>query len=328
MAIMIPDEIWAVSRTNNKKEDLSYMCAVERTKVGDVNSATSRNQRTGMSWAGKDSDGGKYYDNIPIKGIYIGDSVERWTTSNKLFRVADPRGFVVEVHTGNIATLLHHTTVINGVVQDECIWARENGAHVILPINSTPYTNAIKKIDSVQQALKLGDLAPGDRVTLFRGQEVICYEYEYLGSVKLRWHCTYEVYDQSHSYYYRHNGTPPNTTKQQCSADDDTWVGVFMRREMNYPTGYIYNYTTSKDEDKTQEYLITEFETNPKIASRVPGDPSVELTSDLLNQQQSYHHSSRWLYAPTRVNKKLPPKPNNIRNTSYTVEILRIKGVN
>lgn len=331
MTIVIPEEIWAICKKSSKTTDLAYMCAVGRTKVGDVNSATTKNQNTGASWAGRSIDEGQYFPNIPIKGIYIGDSVERWSTNNKLFRVTDPRGFVVEVPTGNIATLLHHTNVKKGVIEEECLWAREDGSHVLLPINSAPYYNAINKINQVQQALKLSDLVPGDRVKMFSGQKVIDQEWEYLGSVKLRWIRTIEYYTDPNysSYHYMHDKSKIPTSTIVDSQDDDTWVGVFLHESM----GFRYGSTNKQKDVRDVLYRKTIFEVNPKIAERVPGTPSVELTSDLLNEPQSPYqlHRNRW-DCPRRVELKFGSDPRiikrNVKSTTFALEILRIKGVN
>ena len=331
MTIMIPEEIWAICKKSAKTTDLAYMCAVGRTKVGDVNSATTKNQNTGASWAGRSIDEGQYFPNVPIKGIYIGDSVERWSTNNKLFRVTDPRGFVVEVPTGNIATLLHHTNVKNGVIEEECLWAREDGAHVLLPINSAPYHAAISKINQVQQALKLSDLVPGDRVKMFSGQKVVDQEWEYLGSVKLRWIRTIEYYTDPNysSFHYRYDNSKAPTSTTVDSQDDDTWVGVFMRESMGVP-----DKSTNKSGDICEVlYRKTMFEVNPRIAERIPGTPSVELTSDLLNEPQSPYqpHRNRW-DCPRRVELKFGSDPRiikrNTKSITFALEILRIKGVN
>lgn len=299
MAITIPDEIWAISH-NHPKESLHYMCPITRTRTGEVSSQSKRMQSTGSQWAKQSEDEGEYYENLPITKIVIGDAVTRWSTSNKLFRVTDPRGFTVEVPTGNIAALLHHTTVINGVVQEECIWAREEGSHVILPVNSAPYHQSIKKIAMVDNALKIGDLVPGDRVKMIHNQQILDTEYEYIGSAKLRWIRTI-TWNSSHF--------PP----QIDAVDDDRWVGLFLIR-------YRYN---------GKDYHKVVYETNPKIGARKSGIPTTKVTSDLLNSAVHYYQQTLPgpIYPPNRINKLLPNRTAGGK-TNYQVAVLHVKGEN
>lgn len=161
MAIKIYKNIWFVKR--GTKDDLAYM-----TQVDESNSAFMNKVETGCKWAGVsvDTSSGEYLENAPVEGFYIGSSVSRWTTSNKLFRVKDPRGFVVEVPTDNIATLLHLTTVKNGVVQEKCVWGRDGANHILLPVNSEPYMDGLKNNVKRTDMLKPSSLRVGDICTL------------------------------------------------------------------------------------------------------------------------------------------------------------------
>ncbi len=61
-------------------------------------------------------------DNEPLEGFKILKSVSRYTTSNKLWRILDPRGFQLEVSTDNLEDLLMDTTVIKGDIVGKCVW--------------------------------------------------------------------------------------------------------------------------------------------------------------------------------------------------------------
>lgn len=167
MAIKIFDKCWYVTAKERKDEDgiLAYMCQV------DSESSFKAKMQTGTQWAGYSYEHqvpevGVYFDNKPTTGFYIGTSVARYSTANKLFRVLDPRGFVVEVPTGNIATLLHLTTVKNGFVQEECVWGREGSNHILLPVNSQPYQDGLKNSVSKADMVKVGTLKKGDLCTI------------------------------------------------------------------------------------------------------------------------------------------------------------------
>lgn len=149
---------------------LSYMTYFESNKAFD------KRCDTGCYWASLSKehlnvDDGVFVDNTPQEGFKVVESVSRWSTSNKLFRIEDPRGFVVEIPTGNLATLLLDTTVINGVIQGGCVWGREGSNHVLLPITSEPYIKARSNMKILKSELiKPRDLKAGDWVTLLEDQ--------------------------------------------------------------------------------------------------------------------------------------------------------------
>lgn len=254
--IKIHKQLWYVVRPGDK-ENLAYMSQYEQGKDGEVLSNVAKMQATGRSWARTNSQNvwkkdnkGDYVrneqgqlivdhvipaksgsefvtDNVPTKGFYIGDSVSRWSTSNKLFRVTDPRGFMVEVPTGNISTLLHHTTVINGVVDSECVWGREGNNHILLPINSEPYLITLDQMDTLQNKLiGVKELKVGDWVKFFEDNN----EYYYAGKLKGTWSIrgfTYETSWAFSSYGNRKN----EQYSDWVDVQDEKWIEVFLRKQ-------------------------------------------------------------------------------------------------
>ena len=117
--LKIYDQLWYVktksSYHSNSNPDLSYMTYYED------NAAFRKRQHTGLRWAQAKEDDAVIIDNEPVAGFTVDSVASRWTTENKMFRIRDPRGFIVEVPTGNVANVLACTTVINGVIQTECV---------------------------------------------------------------------------------------------------------------------------------------------------------------------------------------------------------------
>jgi hypothetical protein len=206
MLMKIHDKLWYI--INPEREDnLAYMTYWED------NAACIKRIATGTSWAtprGEYSRAeGRYLpstypdpvgvqiDNTPVAGFNIGSSVSRWSTENKVFRVTDPRGFTVEVPTDNIATLLHLTNVHKGVIQQECVWARDGNSHVLLPVNSEPYLETLENMAKVENALCMKDLKPWDKYKLINPDWKGDVEYVYLGQYKASWHFKWvtEKYD-------------------------------------------------------------------------------------------------------------------------------------
>ena len=240
----------------DREDDLAYMSPYQTNKDGEPLANIAKMQATGRSWASvgpknvynlkpdaktqydwlRDEQGkvildhviparkGEEFihDNTPLTGFYVGSSVARWSTSNKLFRVKDPRGFTVEIPTDNLSTLLHHTTVVKGVVQEACCWGREGNNHILLPINSEPYLVTLDQMDTLANKLiSTKELKIGDWVKFFEDE----YEYYYLGKVKATWNV------RGYNYSYRSwlNNTREQTYGEWIEVVDDKWVDLFLR---------------------------------------------------------------------------------------------------
>lgn len=227
--IKIHDNLWYVIKPEHTDE-LAYMCQYEQGKDGNPLSNVVKMQATGRSWA-RIYTGANYHERIPVEGeefiventptsgFYVGCSVSRWSTSNKLFRVKDPRGFTVEIPTDNLATLLHHTTVVKGVVQEECVWGREGNNHILLPINSEPYLITLDQMDTLENKLiSLKDLKVGDWVKLFEDET----EYYYAGKIKGTW----KLQGVNRPSYWDRDKTSHRSETQEVR--DDKWTDVFL----------------------------------------------------------------------------------------------------
>lgn len=224
--IKIHKQLWYTCKKNTSKGDegLAYMTHYED------NAAFEKRKSTGTGWS-RNADG-VIIDNSLAKGFYIGSSVSRWSTSNKLFRVKDPRGFVVEVPTDNIATLLHLCTVDRGVVQEECVWGREGNNHILLPVNSEPYTTSLEQMDTLKNKLiPIKDLKIGDVVKLF-GEKG---EYTYHGKIKITWKITQT--EQRPAYFGRNVDSVNSSIIEEF--EDDKWVNVFSHKWNDYRSDSI-----------------------------------------------------------------------------------------
>ena len=248
--ITIHDKLWYVCRAKDE-ERLAYMTYHKEDK------AFEKRRDTGIAWSGGQprkvwisgkyvmnpyipADVGTTLENVPQSGHYIGDSVSRWSTSNKLFRVKDPRGFTVEVSTGNIATLLHLCTVTNGVVQEECVWGREGANHVLLPVNSEPYRESVTSNSTI---LKMKDIKAGDMIKCYGDTST----YRYLGKVKLG-------FDIEAFYDIRDLWNSPSRSESRgtMKIKDPKWQPVFL-----CDRGYPYNSLTKMSEVVSNEEVTS-----------------------------------------------------------------------
>lgn len=241
--IRIYDKLWYIT-DDTREDNLSYMCQYETTKSGEVAPNVKKMQETGRSWIREGDKEGVVIDNVPTKNIYVGSSVSRWSTSNKLFRVTDPRGFTIEIPTDNLATLLHHTTVVKGYVQEGCVWGKDGSNHILLPINSEPY-----KLSKEKQAVLDNELIPvkdlnvGDWVKFFEDDK----DYYFLGRVKITWKLV--GYERRYWGSYSERKQEIKEITDFYEVEDKQYTNIFLRFS----------------EWKGEQYIYASTPTNPKI---------------------------------------------------------------
>jgi hypothetical protein len=273
--IRIYDKLWYIT-DDTREDNLSYLCQYETTESGEVAANVKKMQATGRGWirGGNKDKSGNIIDNTPTKNIYVGCSVSRWSTSNKLFRVTDPRGFTIEIPTDNLATLLHHTTVVKGVIQEECVWGKDGISHILLPINSEPYRLSREQQNVLDNKLiSVKDIKVGDWVKFFGDSN----EYYFCGRVKVTWKV--RGYKPRYRYSYSYRSQPdnePEYTDWQV-LQDNKYINLFLRRASS-----------------TEEIWYAEYPQKPKI---------VEI---LRNKVMDIEPSNiGWLNSPERVNNML-----------------------
>lgn len=116
---------------NTWKQNMDDINLGFMTPDGD-DAAAKKRKKTVDDWCNQYNRGGERrfktqtFDNVPIKGFVIGDSVTRYRTDNKLFRVYDPRGFYVEISAANLSHLVRNCTLVKGEIQEDLLWLRDN----------------------------------------------------------------------------------------------------------------------------------------------------------------------------------------------------------
>lgn len=288
--IKIYPQLWFIT-DDTRENNLSYLCQYETTESGDVAANVKKMQETGRSWAKKSGtdDTGTTIDNTPTQDIYVGCSVSRWSTSNKLFRVTDPRGFTIEIPTDNLATLLHHTTVVKGVIQEECVWGKEGNNHILLPINSEPYKLSREQQDTLgNKLIPISGLKVGDWVRFFGGD----IEYYFLGRVKITWNV------RGHRPYRNswYGGKQKEEFSDWYEIEDKKYVNLFIRK-------------------LGQDKWCAETPSKPNIVEVLRNE---SLNIDLKAVEYG-------LYAPERVTNKLEDKIDTYYYQRTQSEIVSVK---
>lgn len=128
----------------------------------------------------------KIYDNTPLDGFKIADSVRRstWNGTSVAWRIEDPRGYEIEINSENFAKVIDCTTLVNGVIQDKCVWGRIGSQNVLLPVNSEPYINANTTDQLKANRIQINKVPIGSRVLVVdKKEEQGSYEAIYCGKV-------------------------------------------------------------------------------------------------------------------------------------------------
>lgn len=137
----------------------------------DNTKASQKRMKTVDGWRQKDIDP-KTYENKPLSGFKIVDFATRWSTSNKLIRIYDPRGFELEISVENLLTLIETHTIVNGEIIGKLLWGGDS-AKVLVSENDPIY-----KASLTQAASEMSD----DTSVLYRDNAGVRF-YRYLGPV-------------------------------------------------------------------------------------------------------------------------------------------------
>lgn len=119
-------------------------------------------------WSNEDST--EIIDNVPLNGFKISREIRRWSTSNVVWRIEDPRGFELEISSGNMAYLLSECVFNHGVIEDDLIWCRDGAQNFLLPVKSDEYADYELHTQCIKAGLKIKDINIGDHIRLASGE--------------------------------------------------------------------------------------------------------------------------------------------------------------
>lgn len=141
---------------------------------GGDNAAAKRRKETVDCWTRaycKDTSNPEHYftfPNTPTSGFEIRKVISPYRTSNKLFRVWDPRGFIVEISAQNLCELCLEGGVQYGVFTGSYVWGREGRDNVLLATGSPRFKEAFEftKQTGKGNKVSLRSLKIGQKVSL------------------------------------------------------------------------------------------------------------------------------------------------------------------
>lgn len=73
----------------------------------------------------------RVWDNEPLEGFKLIKPVTRYSTSNKLWRIQDPRGIVFEISTGCLGEIIHDVVIDHGYIAAKCRWGGNKNLVVV-----------------------------------------------------------------------------------------------------------------------------------------------------------------------------------------------------
>jgi hypothetical protein len=117
----------------------------------------------------------KTLENKPMNGFKLGRSLRHggggWGQGNVKWRIEDPRGFELEITSPNLAQILACTTVENGEILEQCMWARLKSDNVLVPVSSEVYKAAQANTERLSKTASMADINLGDYAVLHNGTE-------------------------------------------------------------------------------------------------------------------------------------------------------------
>jgi hypothetical protein len=168
----ISDKLYIGFQRSRYEEDenpriLGFAVPYEETK------SSEKRRNTVDGWRQDDIDP-RTIENKPQKFLRIVDSVVRSTTSNKLFRVLDPKGFELEISAENLLRVIEECTISNGTILEECVWTHDRtGKIYLLPTSTQEYK---LHIDGAKKGEKMKQEAGGLYLSFSNGLSVFRFE--------------------------------------------------------------------------------------------------------------------------------------------------------
>ena len=108
-------------------------------------------------------------ENKPMPGFTLFKvNRERFGSKDPTWLIIDPRGFLTRITNANLEQLLQVTGITEGLIQEECVWARQNHCKdmELIPVNSELYLEATSNTELLENKVKMSDVGIGDTVLL------------------------------------------------------------------------------------------------------------------------------------------------------------------
>ena len=159
--INIARQIYSGWNTNSVKHELPE---AEVVPLGD-----SSNEKKRLETLTKRYQVLKEHENIPLPGFTLFKTGRKnWGSADQTWLIIDPRGYLVRITNDNLEMILHVTGITEGLIQEKCVWAREDSQTkmVLVPVSSPSYIEASKNTELIEGKVGIKDIQIGDKVLL------------------------------------------------------------------------------------------------------------------------------------------------------------------
>lgn len=139
-----------------------------------VEQGSTRYDHTLKEYVKKETPPSITVDNVPLEGFGIEQRLNRggsWYGNQDKWKVEDPRGFQLEISGSNLQKIIESTTIVNGLIQGPCIWARLGPENILVPVGTDVYQNAVANTTRAKKSTDIKSLSVGDYVIMQNGTE-------------------------------------------------------------------------------------------------------------------------------------------------------------
>lgn len=157
----IAKNIYAVWNSKTQVHDLPE---AEIIPIGD-----STNEKRKLNLVTKKYTNLHEHENIPLPGftLYMSNR-KNWGSTDQTWLIIDPRGFLTRITNQNLESILHVTGITEGLIQQKCIWARDDTETkmILVPISSPLYQDAVRNTELIEGKVSMKEVQIGDTVIL------------------------------------------------------------------------------------------------------------------------------------------------------------------
>lgn len=183
--IKFPDEHYVGFQSRKADVNLGFMTPygtdkAAQKRIQTVDNWAKRNNRTydheRKVYVEKDHIPPVVLKNAPVQGFKVSNFINRsasWAKCRDKWRVEDPRGFELEITSGNLEKIMENSDIIKGTIQESCIWARLGAENILIPTNMELYKSVKSNTNRYNSKASTRDLKPGYKAILQNGQEGI-----------------------------------------------------------------------------------------------------------------------------------------------------------
>lgn len=270
-------------------------------------------------------------DNTPSYGFKLSKSTRLGNVNDNTVNIEDPRGFDLEISMANFVIIVSNSLIVNGEIKNECVWAVDGSAIVLLTTDSDRYKQARENTDRFAASVNTRTVKPGNKILLQNGKIATYYGQVYTVEKE----STTQFDDNTTTHYGWRNSRPTKCTVRHYieTSKKKKHFLVYEGDENKYELLSTLK-TSSILDDKTlssaevQTKLFTFKKSNYfncdtfKFCFVVDKDPkiSLELVKGDFNTLFPIHHASTryrnsMFYIKTKSGETVLSKGSDIQHT-------------